>query len=328
MCRNITTLRGLAPPATTAEIEAAARQYVRKVSGVQKTSAATEAAFEQAVALVADATADLLDTLPPRRTPPRQDPPLRRRVCRRRRRLIRRCPSRRGSCPTWLAKPAATACATRPCWRPSGRCPRQSFVPRRLAAAAYDDGPLPIGEGQTISQPAMVAMMAEAAQLQPSDSVLEVGAGSGYGALVLRALAGRVVTIERKRGLAEKARSALAGQELGDVKVVVGDGTLGWPADAPYNAIVVTAAGPAPPPPLLQQLAPGGRLVMPVGPRHRDQFPDAIHPPRRHGCRRQRGRRQPCARRGVPCGTAHGGALRPAHRRPRLRVRPVTPTQL
>lgn len=78
MCRNITTLRGLAPPATVAEIEAAARQYVRKVSGVQKTSAATEAAFEQAVALVADATADLLATLPPRRTPPRQDPPLRR----------------------------------------------------------------------------------------------------------------------------------------------------------------------------------------------------------------------------------------------------------
>ena len=80
------------------------------------------------------------------------------------------------------------------------------------------------------------------------------------------------MTIERRPGLAEKARSALAGQELGDVKVVVGDGTLGWPADAPYDAIVVTAAGPAPPPPLLQQLAPGGRLVMPVGSRHRNQF--------------------------------------------------------
>ena len=80
MCRNITTLRGLAPPATTAEVEAAARQYVRKVSGVQKTSAATEAAFEQAVALIADATADLLAALPPRRTPPRNEPPLRRRA--------------------------------------------------------------------------------------------------------------------------------------------------------------------------------------------------------------------------------------------------------
>ena len=152
-----------------------------------------------------------------------------------------------------------------------GTVPRQSFVPRRLASAAFDDGPLPIGEGQTISQPAMVAMMAEAAQLGPEDRVLEVGAGSGYGALVLRALAGRVVTIERKPSLAGKARAALAGQGLGDVEVVVGDGTLGWPTEAPYDAIVVTAAGPEPPPPLLEQLAPGGRLVMPVGDRHNTQ---------------------------------------------------------
>ncbi|MCY4423595.1 MAG: protein-L-isoaspartate(D-aspartate) O-methyltransferase [Acidimicrobiaceae bacterium] len=153
-----------------------------------------------------------------------------------------------------------------------GTVPRQSFVPRRLASAAFDDGPLPIGEGQTISQPAMVAMMAEAAQLRPDDRVLEVGAGSGYGALVLRALAGRVVTIERRPGLAGKARAALAGQGLGDVEVVVGDGTLGWPTEAPYDAIVVTAAGPEPPPPLLEQLAPGGRLVMPVGEQHNTQF--------------------------------------------------------
>ena len=152
-----------------------------------------------------------------------------------------------------------------------GTVPRQRFVPRGLVAAAYDDGPLPIGEGQTISQPAMVAMMAEAAQLRPNDSVLEVGAGSGYGAMVLRSLAGRVVTIERKSGLAEKARAALAGHDPGDVKVVVGDGTLGWPTEAPYDAIVVTAAGPAPPPPLLEQLAPGGRLVIPIGPRHGHQ---------------------------------------------------------
>ncbi len=152
-----------------------------------------------------------------------------------------------------------------------GRVPRQEFVPRRLAAAAFDDGPLPIGEGQTISQPAMVAMMAEAARLSPDDRVLEVGAGSGYGALVLRALARRVVTIERRSALAEKARAALTGQGLGDVTVVVGDGTLGWPEEAPYDAIVVTAAGPTPPPPLLEQLAPGGRLVIPIGPRYGHQ---------------------------------------------------------
>ncbi len=152
-----------------------------------------------------------------------------------------------------------------------GRVPRQHFVPRRFAAAAFDDGPLPIGEGQTISQPAMVAIMAEAAQLSPDDRVLEVGTGSGYGALVLRTLAGRVVTIERRSALAEKARAALAAQDPGEVEVVVGDGTLGWPAEAPYDAIVVTAAGPAPPPPLLEQLAPGGRLVIPIGPRHGSQ---------------------------------------------------------
>ena len=153
-----------------------------------------------------------------------------------------------------------------------GTVPRQLFVPRRYAAAAFDDGPLPIGEGQTISQPAMVALMAEAALLGPDDRVLEVGTGSGYGALVLRAVAGQVVTIERRPALAEAARSALAAQGIEDVKVVVGDGTLGWPAEAPYDAIVVTAAGPAPPPPLLEQLAPGGRLVMPVGARRHDQF--------------------------------------------------------
>ena len=157
-----------------------------------------------------------------------------------------------------------------------GRVPRQRFVPRRLAAAAFDDGPLPIGEGQTISQPAMVAMMAEAAQLGPGDRVLEVGTGSGYGALVLRALAARVVTIERRPTLAAKAQAALDSQELGDmsvgdVKVVVGDGTLGWPEEAPYDAIVVTAAGPAPPAPLLAQLALGGRLVIPIGPKHGNQ---------------------------------------------------------
>ena len=152
-----------------------------------------------------------------------------------------------------------------------GRVPRQCFVPRRWAEAAFDDGPLPIGEGQTISQPAMVALMAEAARLKPDDRVLEVGTGSGYGALVLRALAGRVVTIERRPSLAAKAQAALTECGAGDVEVVVGDGTLGWPKEAPYNAIVVTAAGPAPPRPLLEQLAPAGRLVIPIGPKRRSQ---------------------------------------------------------
>ena len=154
-----------------------------------------------------------------------------------------------------------------------GRVPRQCFVPRRLAAAAFDDGPLPIGEGQTISQPAMVALMAEAARLRRDDRVLEVGTGSGYGALVLRALAGRVVTVERRPRLAAKARAALAeaGAGQSEIEVVVGDGTLGWSEEAPYDAIVVTAAGPEPPQPLLEQLAPGGRLVIPIGPKHRSQ---------------------------------------------------------
>ena len=198
-----------------------------------------------------------------------------------------------------------------------GRVPRQRFVPRRFASAAFDDGPLPIGEGQTMSQPAMVAMMAEAAHLGPGDRVLEVGAGSGYGALVLRALAGRVVTIERRASLAEKARAALAGQGLGDVKVVVGDGTLGWPEEAPYDAIVVTAAGPAPPPPLLEQLAPGGPPDYARGLTPPRPVPDALHPARYWRPPRGRG---PRTRRGLPLGAAHAGAIRPAHRRPRLRA--------
>ena len=152
-----------------------------------------------------------------------------------------------------------------------GRVPRQRFVPETLAPRAFYDGPLPIGMGQTISQPAMVALMAEAARISPGDRVLEIGAGSGYGAAVLRELSGRVVTVERLEPLAKKARLALADAGYGDVAVAVGDGTLGWPEAAPYDVIVVTAAGPAPPQPLIEQLVPGGRLVMPVGRRHRSQ---------------------------------------------------------
>ena len=148
---------------------------------------------------------------------------------------------------------------------------RERFVPSRLAKAAFADGPLPIGEGQTISQPAMVALMAEAARIEPTDRVLEVGTGSGYGAAMLGTLAASVVTIERLPALAERARTALREQGCDNVTAVVGDGTLGWPDHAPYDAIVVTAAGPEPPPPLLRQLAEGGRLVMPVGPKQGSQ---------------------------------------------------------
>ena len=151
------------------------------------------------------------------------------------------------------------------------RVPRERFVPRSLVWSAFSDGPLPIGKGQTISQPAMVAMMAEAARIGPEDHVLEIGAGSGYGAAVLRSLARSVVTVERLEPLADKARAALERCGFGDVTVVVGDGTLGWQAEAPYNAIVVTAAGPSVPPPLNDQLVDGGRLVMPVGSRHHSQ---------------------------------------------------------
>ncbi len=148
-----------------------------------------------------------------------------------------------------------------------GSVDRQSFVPKGLRSSALDDGPLPIGEGQTISQPAMVAMMAEAARIEPTDHVLEVGTGSGYGAAVLASLAARVTSIERLPVLARRAHRTLESQGCNNVTVVVGDGTLGWPEGAPYDAIVVTAAGPEPPPPLLSQLANGAHLVMPVGSR-------------------------------------------------------------
>ncbi len=148
-----------------------------------------------------------------------------------------------------------------------GRVPRERFVSASLAESAFDDAPLPIGGGQTISQPAMVALMAEAARIDSGDRVLEVGTGSGYGAAVLAVLAARVVTVERLPALAERARTTLRELQYDNVTVAVGDGTLGRPGGAPFNAIVVTAAGPAPPEPLLEQLADGGRLVIPIGSR-------------------------------------------------------------
>lgn len=147
--------------------------------------------------------------------------------------------------------------------------PREAFVERGYEDAAYDDTALPIAAGQTLSQPYIVALMAEAAEIGPGDKVLEVGAGSGYAAAVLGRLAAHVTAIERHAALAAGARRRLAALGVGNVDVVVGDGTLGWPAGGRFDAILVAASGPEVPPALKAQLADGGRLVMPVGePRH------------------------------------------------------------
>ena len=144
--------------------------------------------------------------------------------------------------------------------------PREAFIAPELAAHAYDDRPLPIDEEQTISQPYIVAYMTEALELTPGDRVLEIGTGSGYAAAVLSRIVTTVYTVERLEKLAANARERLA--ELGYRNIVVheGDGTLGWPEHAPYDAIVVTAGAPKLPEPLLEQLAIGGRLVIPIGP--------------------------------------------------------------
>jgi protein-L-isoaspartate(D-aspartate) O-methyltransferase len=148
------------------------------------------------------------------------------------------------------------------------KVPRHEFVPEDLRESAHEDGPLPIGEGQTISQPLIVAFMTEAAQLSGGERVLEIGTGSGYGAAVLAEIAGEVVTIECIERLATNARATLDRLGYRNVEVLVGDGTLGWPAAAPYDAILVTAGGPYVPPSLRAQLKVGGRLVMPVGEQH------------------------------------------------------------
>lgn len=144
------------------------------------------------------------------------------------------------------------------------RVPRHEFVPEASARYAYEDHPIPIGEGQTISQPYIVALMLEAARIGPEDSVLDVGTGSGYAAAVAAQLAHRVVSIERHAGLAVTAAATL--DALGyRVNVVTGDGTLGWAEGAPYDAVVAAATGPSLPRAWVEQLAPGGRIVMPIG---------------------------------------------------------------
>ncbi|HVT61486.1 MAG TPA: protein-L-isoaspartate(D-aspartate) O-methyltransferase [Thermoanaerobaculia bacterium] len=143
--------------------------------------------------------------------------------------------------------------------------PRDRFVPEGERRGAYGDHPLPIGFGQTISQPYVVALMSSLAVLTPRSRVLEIGTGSGYQAAVLSRLAGSVYSIEIVPPLAERARRTLAELGFGNVHVRVGDGFRGWPEEAPFDAIVLTAAPPAVPPPLLEQLAPGGRMVLPLG---------------------------------------------------------------
>jgi protein-L-isoaspartate(D-aspartate) O-methyltransferase len=145
--------------------------------------------------------------------------------------------------------------------------PRHRLVPAELRTRAYQDASLPIGDGQTISAPSMVAVMSQALELSGDETVLEVGTGSGYQAAILSQLAARVISVERLPGLAARARRALDGMGITNVVVHLGDGTQGRPADAPFDAIAVTAGGPQVPAPLLDQLGPGGRLVGPFGAR-------------------------------------------------------------
>lgn len=154
--------------------------------------------------------------------------------------------------------------------------PRHRFVSSHVRRAAYADSALPIGQGQTISQPYVVALMTEAAQIEPKDKVLEVGTGSGYGAAVASRIAGEVYTIERHSELAQQARQRF--EELGyaNIHVIEADGSEGWPEEAPYDAIIVTAAAPDLPDPMLDQLADGGRLIVPVGTRHSQRLVRAV----------------------------------------------------
>jgi len=148
------------------------------------------------------------------------------------------------------------------------KIPRHLFIDEGLLDRSYSDGPLPIGERQTISQPYMVALMTEALALQGSEKVLEIGTGSGYQTAILAELADRVLSIERLASLATKARKALESLNYYNVLIRVGDGTYGWIEEAPFDAIIVTAGAPDVPEPLKKQLAPKGRLVIPVGDRH------------------------------------------------------------
>jgi protein-L-isoaspartate(D-aspartate) O-methyltransferase len=160
-----------------------------------------------------------------------------------------------------------------------GSVPRELFVPERLRDRAYDDAALPIGHGQTISQPYMVARICEALSLHGNERVLDVGTGSGYQAAVLAELAGEVVTIERHPELAASARAALEAAGYERVEVRVGDGTLGVPERAPFDAIAVAAAVPDLPPTLYDQLGERGRIVLPVGTRRVQELSLVVRSP-------------------------------------------------
>lgn len=143
--------------------------------------------------------------------------------------------------------------------------PRHLFVPSGVRHRAYEDSALPIGSGQTISQPSVHARYLQLLELKGQEKVLEVGTGSGYQTVLLAHLAGQVFSIERVPELLERAREVIADCEVRNVSLMLGDGTLGWPEHAPYDAILVSAAAPDVPQPLLDQLADGGRLIVPLG---------------------------------------------------------------
>jgi protein-L-isoaspartate(D-aspartate) O-methyltransferase len=171
------------------------------------------------------------------------------------------------------------------------KVPRHIFVEEALQNQAYGDFPLPIGEQQTISQPYIVAFMTEALELTGAEKVLEIGTGCGYQAAILAELAPEVFSIERIHLLASRARRNLESLRYFNVKIKVGDGSLGWPEEAPFDAIMVTAAAPGIPGPLLDQLAMGGRLVIPVGDRYSQTLevvhktPQGLQHDYRGGCR-------------------------------------------
>ncbi len=152
------------------------------------------------------------------------------------------------------------------------RVPRHEFAPERYRDEAYEDHPLPIGEGQTISQPYIVALMLDALALSPADRVLEVGTGSGYVTALLAELAAQVFSMERHGELADSARDVLARRGYTNVSVIVGDGSQGFGECSPYDAIIVSAAAPELPRALLAQLAEGGRMIIPVGPADSQQL--------------------------------------------------------